>query len=495
MAKHRRIRSDEQRKRLDNNREKLLSTISGHAKAPLSSTQSASITLMLERFVTNRAHATPVPYEGPVGVEQLLIQLSQTYALTKWVDGHLVSVGGTLLIEGIDEPIELEAKVGMGGQLGLTVGPSSSIAHLINAVHVFDRHMHLACVELKLDYELTAQGYNPYIVSPSDIVPVPLRSFALLGAYLSRTGRFTRDALRCTAATHVMLPMDQDEQQSTQLYRLFSALAPLLSFLTDNSLSLRGADPYESPHMVRSLVWDQLDANRCGLVAGTFGPHFGYQAYERWIEGVRPIVFTSDSGVTFSCGSDTFERVMEERDLSGDEIARLLSAVYPDVRWDGHLTLCMADSLSIRLVAGYLALIKGITGNDSARAAALELMGVEGINDSMVSQAWHSLREQGWQARIYGKPAAQIAHELVSIASRNLEDTAERRMLEALAQLWEIRLVPRDLLIKNWERSLEPTPEQEAIELYGEGAVIPYDDLVGEPPAGQTSVMHIPLQG
>lgn len=243
--------------------------------------------------------------------------------------------------------------------------------------------------------------------------------------------------------------------------------------------------------MTRSLVWDQVDAARSGIVPGTFDAGFGFAAYERWMEGVAPILFASDEGVTFSCGADGCERVLEEREVTEGEASRLLETALPDARWNGTLELRSADSLPPRLAAGYAALAKGIFGSPESLAAARTLLGLADADEQAVRSAWNNLRAFGWQARIYGRPIGQVADELAAIASRSLPLREERQLLDGLAQLWMVRMVPRDALLSKWKATRVPTPEEQAVELYGEGAVIPYDELAGEPPAGSTSVMRL----
>jgi glutamate--cysteine ligase len=335
-----------------------------------------------------------------------------------------------------------------------------------------------------------AQGYDPTLGSPSDVVPVPISRNVLMGTYFSRTGRFSRDALRCTASTIVSLPMQRAEPEAAEDYRLLAALAPVLAFLTDNTLRMRGANPHDCPRMARHLMWDETDPARCGLVPGSTRRGFGFEAYERWLEDVRPIVFTSDSGVTFSTGTDSCLRVMEERDLSAQEAERLLCTALPWVRWDGHLSLRVADALPTRQAGALVALVRGLLASELTRAATHEHIGLKDLDDDTVREAWDTLRAEGWNARVYGRPIAQIADELAAIASRGLEERDERVLLEELSQLWEVRVTPRDMLVANWERHREPTPEERAVQLYGEGAVIPFEELDGEPPAGSTAVMR-----
>lgn len=492
VAKHTRTRTTEQLKRLEKNRQTLEEALAGARGKADEYTQTSGLTLVLERFAIERGSCTPVPYDGYTGLERILAELAKTYEGGQVVvDGHLMGLRGILAIEGRDEPVEISASVGVGAQLSLSVGPAASITTLLDALAIFDRQFHLACVALGHDVDLVAQGYNPYVDSPSDIVAVPLSRYALLNAYLSRTGRYTRDALRCTAATRILLPMASSEELAVTGYRVAAAIAPLLAFLTDNTLRMRGEEPVEAKRMIRTLVWDQVDSSRCGLAEGTFLKGFGFKAYERWLEGIRPIVFTSDDGLTFSTGSDTMGRLMEERDLSPAEALRTASMAFPQARWTGQLELACADALPPRLACGYAAFAKGLFASPDSIEAASKLLDLASIDEDSVAAAWHDLRELGWGARPYGRPIGQLADELANIAAAQLEDRKERQLLDGLAQLWTVHMVPRDSLLHNWSKQRTPTREERAIELYGEGAVIPYDELGGEPPAGKTSVMRV----
>ena len=446
--------------------------------------------MALERFSINRANGSTTPFEGGQGMERVLCEMAQTYQGVV-VDGRMVGLVGILGIEGAEAPLEVRATLGMGSQLRLEVGPSTSVSMLLDAVRVFDRHFHLACKSLGLDLELLARGCNPHPSSPSDIVPVPLSRNALLNAHFSRTGRYAREAMRCTATTELSLPVNPDENRAVEDYRMATALAPIIAFATDDSLTMRDSDPYQTPRMLRALVVHDMDASRTGLAEGTFQPGFGFELYRHWVEGTRPICFTSDEGVTFSTGSDTCARVMEERDLSDRETRQLLETVLPDVRWTGRLELRMADSLPLHLAGAYAALVKGLFSSPEAKRAVGELLGTSAMDAGAVRRAWDDLREQGWGARVYGRPISQVVHELAALASHSLDDRDERRMLDGLAQLWEVRYVPRDTLLRNWERTRKRSSEEVAAELYGEGAVIPYDELGGEPPAGATASLPL----
>ena len=491
MAKHARIVTDEQLDRRARNREQLLNVIAGAPLERITSTQPAPVGLTLERFVHDRETGQPVPFEGPAGLERILAELGRTYEGGPIFEaGRLVGVAGMLGIEGHSDPVPIRITVGIGVQLQIELGPAERISSLLDAMAVFERQLHLASRTVSRNIELVAQGYDPALASPSDVVPVPLQRNVLLGAYLSRTGRYSRDALRCTAGTVIRLPMRTSTPEAIDDYRVLSALAPVIAFLTDNTLRMRRCEPGDCPRMARHLVWDATDPSRCGHVPGSMLRGFDFETYERWVEEVRPILFISDSGVTFSTGTDSCLRVMEERDLSAQEAERLLCTALPWVRWDGHLSLRVADALPTRQAGALVALVRGLLASELTRAATHELIGLKDLDDDTVREAWDTLRAEGWNARVYGRPIAQIADELAAIASRGLEERDERILLEELSQLWEVRVTPRDMLVANWERHREPTPEERAVQLYGEGAVIPFEELDGEPPAGSTAVIR-----
>ena len=494
MPRHTRTTTEEQSIRLERNRGVLRTQLEGGAAGRPDPSHHPSIALTLERFVVRVGDAEVVPYEGAFGIERLLRELARSYPEgSRWRDGHLIGIAGRLQLEGSDELVPLRVDVGAGGQLALTVGPSEHLATLSDVIAFFDRQFHVTSTALGLDLELLAQGYHPFARDPSEVVVVPIAAHTLLNAYLSHTGCFARDAMRCTAATRVQLPLSGNETTDARDYQLATALAPLLGFLTDNCLRARGALPTELPRMVRSVVWEQVDATRCGTVPGTFTEGFGIDAYERWVEGVTPILMITEEGLTFSTGSDRCRDLMAERDLTPREADHLLRMALPWARWNGLLELWSADALPPRQAISLAALVKGIFADEGSRAEAQALLGIDGLDDDQVSGAWPLLREQGWNARVYGRPVVQLAHELVAIADRHLADRDERRALDALGQLWEVRMVPRDTLVHNWERTHVQvrTREDEAVELWGEGAVLSYDELAGDPPLGDTSVMHL----
>ena len=495
MAKHARVTTDEQRTRKERNRKLLVDVISGRHGQPVSTaavtTAPGSMTLVLERFVVRQDQPGVVPFEGSYGVERMLDALVRAGFGPLFCSGRLVGVAGAIATGDDPTPLPVRCTVGAGAQLVLEVGPTDDLQRMLDVTAAFDRQVHVAAQAIGRSFRLLAQGYHPYASSPSDVVVVPTAQNAYANAHLSHTGRLARDMMRCVAGTRLRLPVPDDPAEACEHYRLACALAPLTSFLCDNTLKVRDREPSATPRMARSRVFDRVDPTRCGIVLGTFAEGFGPEAYERWLEGTAPLYFTSSDGVCFSTGTDPLGRILEERDLTVDEARDLLTHVYPWVRWDGTLDLWAADSLAPRQAVGYAALVKGLLASPEGRNATGQLLGIADLEDEDVTRAFADLRTHGWDARVYGRPATQLAHELAHIASRNLARRDERTLLEGLTQLWDVGMVPRDALVMGWERTRPRSPEEEAALRWGEGAVIPYEQLEGAPPAGSTSVMSL----
>lgn len=405
----------------------------------------------LERFVYDRSTKTTVPYAGEAGVEQLLEHMRQFYQKHDVLreDGHLMGFRGSVTLSSGNE-VGMLVSLEPAAQLECSVGPSASLADLLEAIQAFDRQVHVAAREMGKDYELLAEGYNPCVEKPLDLALIPKTRYALMNAYLSQTGRYARDMMRCTASTQVSIDYG-DEIDAVKSYQLAVALSPVFTFLTDNVRRFRGSEVLKTPRMVRSIIWDEVDPTRCGIVPNTFSPDFSFEAYVRWLEGVQPILLTDSMGVTTSTGRKTERDIMTSRALAGSEIMHLFSMVFPDVRMKSYIEIRQADSLRPRYAIAYAAFIKGIFYSDNSFAAARELVGQVTADD--VERAKNALRLNGWNSTIYRRGAADFIAKLVQIARAGLADPSERALMDEIATLWDVRMVPRDGYVAEAQRA------------------------------------------
>lgn len=428
------------------NRGTAVSVLKGLQSPLFAQDDEPSMVFSLERVLADRATNAPIAFEGPNGIEALLECISKQWPTFNRIsaEGHLVGLWGVVIVDGTRN-VRLEITLDAGGQVVVSAGPSNAVPDLLVTLEAFDRQVHVAARELDCDFVLLAEGYNPLVSSPLDVQLVPRTRWTLLTAHLSQTGRYARDVMRCSCATRIQIAHNGD-RAALRTYRLATAASPLLAFLTDNVRSFRGAGARRSPRMVRSTMWSEVDPTRCGIVPNTFSSDFSFDAYLDWLEGIQPIMITNDDGNVVSTGKSTTRTIFEQRILSPTEIAGILHSVYPAARFlEGVIELPKADAMRPRMAAGYLAFVKGLFGNDYAVDASLSLFG--NVSDDDVKNAELALRKDGWDAVIYSQPVSQLVDSLLDVARSSLTSATEKRILNNIAELWEVRMVPRDAFV------------------------------------------------
>ncbi len=427
------------------NHEEMVSVLRGGERFGTHGDGRRELTLTIEEVLKDRANGTTVTYEGAGGLAQVLEHMRQFFPGhgTVTEQGRLLGLAGPVAVDGgeVDMAVSLEA----GGQIACTVGPTTSVVALRDALDTFERWVHVASREIGCDYELVAEGYNPLVRTPLDIPLVPSARYAVLNAQLASKGAYARDAMRCCCSTQVRIDYG-DEKDAIATYRLAVALSPVLTFLTDNSRGLRQQVSRDA-RLTRSVVWSQVDERRCGVVPGTFSPDFGFDSYVSWVEGTEPLLFVDSTGETSATGRRTAGDIMAERPLSDSEVMCLFSTALPDVRFMRNIELRQMDALRPRMAAGVAAFVKGIFYSDQGFAGAQRLVGE--ASEAHVVAAAGQLRQFGWSARVYGRPVGELVDALLSLAREGLADPQERAALDEIALLWDVRMVPRDSLIRN----------------------------------------------
>ncbi len=394
-----------------------------------------SVGLELERFLID-ADGRTVPYTGERGVGALLRRLLERCgdAQAVDVDGHLMGLSYRAATPFGDVPVAVSLEP--AAQVEVSAGPASCAEALFCAIESFDRDVEGALRDMGLDARLVALGYNPTVSSPLDLELIPKERYRHMDAYLSRHGGCARDMMRATASTQVSLDYG-DERDAMALLRRAEVLGPFLAFLFDNAPVFRGAP---TPGMARSRIWRDMDPDRCGTVPGSLGD-FGFDAYARWVAGVRPILFTDEAHVTAPTGDRTAADIMSERKLTDAELAHLMSMVFPNVRLKGFLELREMDSLPPRLAAACASFSAAVLYRD---ADALGLpFDLASVREDDVERARLDLEDRGWDARPYGVPVAETMQALLGVAEAAADSGFDRESAAILRDMWEARELPR----------------------------------------------------
>ena len=416
-----------------------------HSDANVYGSELRQITLVLERFLVDRRENVTVAFAGECGIEALLREVSETWSEYSqvWHNNHLMGLVGNMGPT-IGSSIGLEVALGPGGQIICKAGPSTRIEDILKAIDAFDRQLHAVSYDMGCDYALLSEGYNPMTRSPLDVSLVPRTRWTLLNAHLGKTGRYARDAMRCTCATRVAVG-PSPRSNTDHEYRVATALSPLLTFLTDNVRSFRDTDTRHTQRMTRSLIWDEVDATRCGVVPHIFDEGPVEEHIAQWLEDIQPMFLEDANGTIRPTAKSTLRTIMHERAIDAGEAQNALDTAFPNVALHkGSLELTQADSLRPTMAAGYAAFIKGIFASDFSVGAVEAALGM--VDEQDVIDAGQLLRKEGWNATVYNQSIGTLVDQLLQIVRTQL-DPQEQRLLNNIAEQWEVHMVPRDAFV------------------------------------------------
>ena len=110
-----------------------------------------------------------------------------------------------------------------------------------------------------------------------------------------------------------------------------------------------------------------------------------------------------------------------------------LHAIGHDVTLDGtSLVLMVADSLPAPFATGFVTAIKGLLASDESMDAARAI--AHCTSEADIEEVWSAIARDGFDAIVYGKPAAELAGQLLACAREALA-TNEHNYLVPLEQM------------------------------------------------------------
>lgn len=306
---------------------------------------------------------------------------------------------------------EYAVSFGPAAQLILTIFPQE---RLRDVQRIYESFFTKFYAKTKKDgFTIEAYGYQPY-AKAEKLKLIPNRQYEYMHAYFKESGSTGTKMMRATAALRVAVDYEEEDDY-VRKFRLACVLSPLLSFLTDNSPVYEG-EPY-TDGMLRSRIWDEVDASRCGLADGVFDDDFGFDRYASYVYEKQPIL-TQENGKTVIVFRQTAKEYYKERPLKKTEAAHLLTMVFPEVRSSQYIELCCADSMPQEYALAYAALIKGIFYNEEAMEKIEEVFAVQ--NERRIMEAKQALMQSGYHAKVYGMAAEKALAAMLAAAKGGL---------------------------------------------------------------------------
>ena len=363
----------------------------------------------LEHFVIDKNTGITASYED---VERLLRMIQPEYGKEVISQGRLIGVerGGAGL--------SLEP----AAQLEISMGPVSSIGEIEEKYEYFRSLADPLANRLGLT--LCTVGYQPKS-KVDQLHLIPKRRYEFMHTYFKTTGKHGKNMMKGSAATQISIDYSS-EQDFIMKFRVACIMGPLFSLLCDNADVFEGK-PY-SGRMLRTYIWNDVDADRAMLPEKALESDFGFRRYAEYIYD-HPAIFIEKGNKAVYTGAEPISSLYSQTLLTDEDIANLLSMFFPDVRLKNYLEIRMCDSMPIGYVLSLAALFKGLFYCGENLESLYKK--TVGIGNKDVAEAKTELIKKGYDARVYGARAGDILNSLFQMA-RNGLDAGDRKYLRLL---------------------------------------------------------------
>ena len=417
-----------------------------------------------EKFGFRLGSVTPVPYDGPDGIEALLKGLMRF----GWEGVYEASDQGDTLIalsrEGANVSLE------PGGQFELSGAPLDSIHDICAETSRHLRETRTVADELNLGF--LGLGFSP-LWTREQVPVMPKGRYKIMRAYMPKVGGLGLDMMFRTCTVQANLDYASEEDMAAK-FRLSLALQPVATALFANSPFTEGRP--NGWLSARAAVWTDTDADRTGAPEFVFKEGFGFEDYAGWALDV-PMYFVKRDGRYIDVSGRSFRAFMagELPELPGErptlkDWVDHLSTLFPEVRLKTYLEMRGADSGPQSRICALPALWAGLLYDPESQAAAWELCKGWSAEDRArlrIDSARHGLK-----CEVAGRPLREIAVEVVAIAKAGLrrrarldgamtDETGYLRELEAIA---ESGVTPAERLLDlyngPWQGDVRPVFEE-----------------------------------
>jgi glutamate--cysteine ligase len=385
-----------------------------------------------------------VPFEGERGIAALLERIAEVDGWERTYEGdHLIALGKD------GASITLEP----GGQLELSGAP---LARTSETCAEFSAHLELVRrVSEPMGIVWLSLGMDP-LHGIADVPRMPKARYDIMREYLPTRGELSQHMMHLTATVQANFDYG-DEADMVAKCRMALGATPIVSAIFANSSLFEGK---ASGFISRRLhIWKYTDPDRSGIPPFVFEDGFGYRRWVEWALDV-PMFFVVRGGRYRPARGTTFRRFLAEG-FEGEhatigDFDRHLTTLFPDVRLKRILEVRGADAVPPGLICALPALWKGLFYDPEALSAAAAL--TDGYSQEEREAAMESVARRGLKARILGRPALELGHELVAIASEGLRrigaatgEPDERGFLDPIRAQLALGKSPGEVLLERWE--------------------------------------------
>ncbi|MEC9488408.1 MAG: glutamate-cysteine ligase family protein [Halanaerobium sp.] len=336
-----------------------------------------------------------------------------------------------------------------GGQLELSLQPLKSLQVINEQYLSFLEEV----IPVLTDWgrALVAVGYQP--VTPiEEVALLPKKRYDYMYSYFLDRGRYAHNMMMGTASLQVNLDYCS-EKDFRQKNLVANFLGPLVYIIFDNSPFIAG-EPCRDLGL-RSLIWDNCDRDRCGFPPGIFQEGFGYEEYAEYILNTPPIIIKKGEELIYT-GGQPLCRVFEPEEFNDEELAHIMTMVFPDVRAKDHLEVRSGDTLPYPYSLAYTAFWKGLFYHQDNLDQLYEV--AKGHTRAEIDGLKKAIRKKGLGAEIEGRDLLSWFAHLLELAEAGLGQE-ERRFLQPLHGFLSRQMNPRQITLANYRGDIKEALE------------------------------------
>ncbi len=319
-----------------------------------------------EKFGFYVEDLSPVPYEGPRGIRQLLIAMN---GLLGW---RPIEDAGEVI--GLIDPLGRGAiTLEPGGQLELSGAPLDSIHQTCREVNAHLAQVREAAEPLGIGF--FGAGFSPKWTL--DETPrMPKSRYRIMSRYMPRVGALGLDMMHRSATIQANLDFSDEADMVTKV-RVGLALQPVVTALFAFSPLTDGRpNGFQS---YRSHTWMHTDPDRTGMLPFAFEDGFGFERYVDWVLDA-PMYFVRRSDHYHDVTGSSF------RDFLEGKLAALPGDRPTAVDWETHLTTVFPEVRIKRFIE-----MRGADGGPHRRICALPALWVGLLYEPQVLDQAHEM--------------------------------------------------------------------------------------------------------
>ncbi len=331
-----------------------------------------------------------------------------------------------------------------GLQIELSGAPCENIHETCKEVNLYLKELKQACT--KLGIGIIGIGFVPN-AKLSEINHLKKKRYTIMRNYMPKVGSRGLDMMHRTAATQVNFDFSS-EKDFIMKTKVASCLVPIAISLFSNSPlkegKLNGYIGY------RTLIWQDTDRDRSGLIPFFFEKENSYEQYCDYALNV-PMYFAHRNNDIIDCSGKDFKEFIKgnlkeinNEKANLDDWSNHLSTIFTEIRIKQYLEIRPADSCSWSGICSIPAFWTGILYDQSILEQCYEFFKNWRYND--VNLAYIDVGKKGFDCELYGKSMYDHAKFFLDLSRKGLEN---RKKLNSNNDDESIFLTELDNFVKN----------------------------------------------